>query len=101
MSKKTPNEALIASVIARSMKDPEFRQLLLQDADRAIEKVAGDNRPAGVRFKVVEEEADTIVLTIPKAPRRPSALSDEQLHTVYGGMTGWTGQVICLCSTRK
>ena len=82
------------------MKDRKFRQRLLSDPKSTIEKETGQTYPHGIRLKVVEEDPDVIVLTIPKLPAAASGeLSNAELATVAGGCTifGTTHVHFCIC----
>ncbi len=95
------NEATVR-IIEKSMKDPEFRKQLLADPKATIEKETGRTYPFGMKVKIIEEEPDVVVLTIPKLTAAATEeLSDKQLESVAGGFLGTmickgTGCVICL-----
>jgi hypothetical protein len=96
-----------ARIIEKSMKDPVFRQQLLAHPKATIEKETGQAYPFGIKVKVIEEEPDVVVLTIPKLTAAATEeLSDQQLETVAGGLGGTficpgaTGCVICLCKVK-
>ena len=86
-------DSLTAAIIERSMKDLDFRARLIADPNGTIEQEMGAIAP-GVKVKVVEEEANTYVITLPRPPLPPMRdLTDEQLQAVSG--SGYTGVAIC------
>ena len=73
-----------------AMMDEEFRKEILEDASKAIEKIAGEPLPEGYKIKVVENDpayAATFVLP----PMVSDELDDEDLDAVAGGACGVDG----------
>lgn len=85
-------DPLTAAIIERSMKDLDFRKRLIADPNATIEQEMGAIAP-GVKVKVLEEEANTFVITLPRPPLPMRDLTDEQLQAVSG--SGYTGVWIC------
>lgn len=92
------NEDPRGTVVAKALKDPSFRALLLKDPADAIEKALGVKLPAGVSVKVVEDSAATVHLVLP-APDK--SLSDAQLQKVAGGAGTYTQPDYCGESTMR
>jgi hypothetical protein len=81
---------LARDVIARSLKDPAFRQRLLADPAGTLDG-AGITLPAGHTVRVVQNDAACSYIVIPLAP---AGLSDEVLDSVAGG---WGHPDACGC----
>ena len=75
-------------LIAKSWDDEAFKQELLSDPKGTLSKELEQQLPENVKVQVIEEEADTIYLLIPKKPNQPDIeeeLSEEALDAVAGG----------------
>ena len=75
---------LYMEVQRMAVTDEEFRKELLEDSTAAIEKIAGEKMPAGVKVKVIENDpayAATFVLP----PMVSDELGDDELDAVAGG----------------
>lgn len=86
------SDPLTVEIIERSVKDPEFRKRLLADPNNTIETEMGKIAP-GLKVRVIEEEADVYVISIPKLPLPMDDLTDEQLQAVSGA--SYTGVHFC------
>ena len=78
-------------IIARALKDPQFRDALIAHPRGALESM-GVQLPEGIQVKVLQQEPNTLYLVV---PRRPAALDTEAELTeaelgylVGGGTTG-------------
>jgi hypothetical protein len=83
-------------LIQRSLQDETFRRRLLDDPKGTLERELGSALPEGVEVRVVEESADTIYLVLPpgrSADVQAGELSDRELDTVAGGLSGNDVQV--------
>lgn len=81
---------IYAEVQRTAMTDEEFRKELLEDAPKAIEKIAGEPLPEDYKIKVVENDpayAATFVLP----PMVSDELSEADLDAVAGGICGVDG----------
>ena len=67
-------------------QDPEYRKALLSDPKAILGQQMGQELPANLKVKALEETADTIYLTLPYvAPGAGAELSDVDLEQVAGG----------------
>ena len=78
-------QALNQQVIARATKDPDYRRQLLADPRAALGQAFGQELPAHVQVKVIEQEPDTIYLLLPREAASQE-LSEEELDSVAGGL---------------
>ena len=77
----------MSQLIAKCWADEGFKKKLLADATATL-KGAGEELPAGLTFKAVENTDKVIHLVIPP---RPTDLSDEDLDAAVGGMMTSSG----------
>ena len=77
----------MGQLIARCWADEGFKRKILVDATATL-KAEGEELPAGLTFKAVENTDKVIHLVI---PARPTELSDEDLDQVAGGRCGGQG----------
>lgn len=77
-------------LIAKAMKDENFRKLLLENPKAAIENETGIKMPDTVNLKVVEEDTATFYLVLPPVinPETEDELSEAELEMVSGGYDG-------------
>jgi hypothetical protein len=78
-------QALNQQVIARALKDPEYRETLLADPRAALSQAFGQELPADVQVKVIEQEPDTIYLLLPHGAAS-AELSEAELDSIAGGL---------------
>jgi hypothetical protein len=86
LSKRKENEA---KFIAKALEDSEFRRELLENPKAALEKESGKSFPDGLSVQILEEDANSITIVLPKLPESvdsASELSDEALEQVAGGV---------------
>jgi hypothetical protein len=82
---ETDGEA-IATLIAKSRKDVEFKRSLLSDPKTALAAAVGTELPTALEVEILEEDANTLVLLLPMKPDTSDVeLSDEELEGVAGG----------------
>ncbi|MGV2290483.1 NHLP leader peptide family RiPP precursor [Trinickia sp. YCB016] len=74
-------------IIAKCWSDDVFKQTLLADPVATL-KAEGVTLPAGITVKALENTEQTFHLVI---PAKPTALSDEQLDSVAGGLCWYGG----------
>jgi hypothetical protein len=79
-------------LIARAMKDPDFRKDLLSNPKEVVEREFGIKLPPNVHLKAVEESENHLYLVLPPmAAANQRALSDDELLVAAAGRTeGWT-----------
>lgn len=58
---------LESRLVQRAMRDADFKQLLLQDPNTAIEQELGIPVPTGINIKVVESTDNTEYIVLPPA----------------------------------
>lgn len=74
----------LQDVIAKNAaNDDDYREALLENPKKILEKHLGQELPDWLNVNVVEEKADTIYLIAPHVPG--DELSDEDLEMVAGG----------------
>jgi hypothetical protein len=78
-------QALNQQVIARALKDPDYRQTLLADPRAVLGQAFGQELPSHVQVKVIEQEPDTIYLLLPREAEGLE-LNEEELDSVAGGL---------------
>jgi len=83
---------LESGVIARALKDENFRQLLKDDPKNGIESELGIKLPESLKINIIEEKSDEIYLVLPAINRVGAEISDADLELVAGG---WTGNTDC------
>src|SRR3990172_5453942 len=92
----------MSQLIAKCWADEGFKKKLLADATATL-KAEGEELPAGLTFKAVENTDKLVHLVIPP---KPTDLSDAELDAAVGGMTSsglyfrkWLKEVTeCYCS---
>ena len=68
----------------KAMTDQEFRKAILEDANGALEKLAGKELPKGVKVKVIEQDpAYTATFVLPDL--MPEEMDMEELEKAAGG----------------
>lgn len=77
-------------IIARAMKDENFRQQLLANPRAVLERELGIALPQDVSVQVYEDTPTTIHLVLPAKPQGGAVqeLSDAELETIAGGAGG-------------
>ncbi len=78
-----------SKIVAKALKEPEFKAELLKNPAAAVEKAAGVKVPSGITLKVLEDSASVVHLVLP-AMTGPAKgeLSDKDLSGVSGGAAG-------------
>lgn len=71
----------------RALKDPDFRQRLLDNPKEIVEEMSSTLQPgeAKIEVSVYEEEPNTIYLVIPPVQTRSNELSEDELEAIAGG----------------
>ena len=74
-------------LIAKAMKDENFRKNLLENPQAAIEEETGIKLPEAINLKVVEENPSTFYLILPPKinSETEDELSEAELEMVSGG----------------
>lgn len=78
-------KALVEDAVRRSTADPEFRRLLLTDAEAALAMIDCRPLPAHLNLQFVETGVMTRVIVLPDATVASDEMSAEQLDQVAGG----------------
>jgi len=78
------------AIVNKAMKDPEFRQRLLNDPKTAIGQELGIEFAEGVTINVLENTPSVINIVLPVAPAE-QPMTDQELAQVAGGLTLATG----------
>ncbi|VEP15570.1 Nitrile hydratase-like protein (modular protein) [Hyella patelloides LEGE 07179] len=78
-----------AHLVAQVWKDETFKQQLLANPKVVIEREFGVQLPATLNVQVMQEDADTLYITLPAPPPNVNEdeLSEEDLEAVAGGIT--------------
>ena len=79
-----------SKLIVKAVEDKKFRDLLINDAKKAIEEVLGKSFPDEVEVHVVEETTNSITISIPpelKTALNAAEQSDEVLENINGGIS--------------
>lgn len=89
------------TLIEKAMKDPDFRNRLIDNPKAVIENETGLEVPDSVNIKIVEEDPNTVCLVLPYMPAQhdESELAEPELERVAGGLafTGFTFCHTCHC----
>ena len=80
-------ETIEAAVRTAAAADPAFREALASDPRNAIEQRFGVAIPTGATIRVIEEQADEVVLVLPgqHTPELEDAMLDQVASGGYGG----------------
>ncbi len=73
-------------VAKQAIKNPKYRQQLLRDPKSLLAKQLGQDLPASLKVKAVEETADTYYVVVPHVPAEGKELHDADLEKVAGGL---------------
>jgi len=73
----------MGQLIAKCWADEGFKKKLLADATATL-KAAGEEVPAGLNYKAVENTDKLVHIVIPP---KPTELSEEELQAAVGGFT--------------
>ena len=84
--KKLSRGELQDLVAKQAIKNPKYREQLLKDPKMVLSKQLGQELPANLRVKAVEETADTYYVVIPHVPKEGAELADSDLEKVAGGL---------------
>jgi hypothetical protein len=92
----TQRQQLEQKLIEKAMKDESFRKQLIENPGTAIEEETGMKIPEAVKFKVLEEDQQTVYLVLPAISLQNSdlELSEAELESVAGGTEGGGGQAV-------
>jgi hypothetical protein len=93
---KQDEEALLDNAMRRSIVDPTFRALLVNDPVAALNKISSTPVPNTYRPQFVDNSGPTRVFLLPGALPPTGELSDAQLEDVAGGC----GCTNCCCTAQ-
>ncbi len=79
-------EELMAKMTKKSMTDAEFRKEVLEDATKALEKLAGKPLPEGSSLKCIEKDPNYQTTLVLPDLIDEEKLDDESLTQVAGGI---------------
>ena len=82
-------KAFEAELIIKSFEDETFRQDLVSDPKKVIEKETGKKIPEGIEIRVIEEEPNSVTIVLPgklSDSETTEELSDDNLEKVAGGL---------------
>lgn len=84
-------------LIEKAMKDPQFRQKLIENPRETLSAEFGYSIPEQISIHVVEEDTTTfyLVLPRPRAAQQEFELTEEDLKLVAGGGDGYTEEGVC------
>ncbi len=89
-------EKLLAEMTKKAMTDPEFRREVLEDANAALEKLAGRPLPNGVSLKCIEKDPNYQSTFVLPDLLDEEKLDDESLADVAGGIS--VAAVVSICA---
>lgn len=77
-----------AELIEKAFSDPDFREHLTREPRVALQKYMGKALPLGFKLELLEEEENTLIITMPKLDHEKSReLSANELEKVSGGVS--------------
>jgi hypothetical protein len=77
-----------AHLVAKAWKNESFKQELLNNPKSVIAQEFGVEIPKQLNIEVMEEDANTLFITLPMRPDLSGLeLSDQELEAVAGGLT--------------
>ena len=79
------SETIQAQIVARAMKDPSFRQTLLNNPRAVLAEQYHVHLPEPVNVRVLEEAPNTFTLVLPAQEEAVVELTDVDLQVVSGG----------------
>ena len=85
MMTKPEIQSAIREVLKRSIVDPEFRKLAIQDGRGAISKVSTKTLPPDLDFRFMDNSGKVKTVTLPDPVTGAAELSDAELEQVAGG----------------
>jgi hypothetical protein len=102
METKNVRKSFVNTIIELALKDPTFRNELINDPKPALKRVFGINIPDGLTVRIVEESENEVYLVIPCAMKREDELQEAELESVAGGWSGDchpnTPDTVCNCN---
>jgi|GEM_PF-1001340 len=90
MPDSTPSahEKMLETIIARAWEDPEFKASFMADPRGVLKSEFGYEYPDSISLRVVEETAEERCIVLPFNQGTEAELSESELETVAGGVTG-------------
>jgi len=95
---KNDRKELEERLLAKAMKDNEFRKQLLLDPKGAVEKELGIDLSGSMKITVVEEKEGEVCLVIPESLHPEGEISVDELETVAGGWSGDGCSIVTDCT---
>jgi hypothetical protein len=91
---------LYGKIIAKALKDDDFKKRLEKNPEDTIKKDFGLEIPAGIKIKVIEDSDTLKHILIPKSVQGEiSELTDAEIETVSAAGAPHTGQPTLMCDT--
>ncbi len=90
-------EELLAEMTRKAMTDREFRQAVLEDANAALEKLAGRSLPEGINLKCIERDPNYQSTFVLPDLVDEEKMDDESLTQVAGGVSVFS--IVSVCGT--
>jgi len=78
-------EAAIREVFKKSISDPTFRKLAINDGSAALGKVTSKTLPPGIEFRFLDNSGNVKTVTLPDPVSGSEELSELELEQVAGG----------------
>ncbi|MBW4534282.1 MAG: NHLP leader peptide family RiPP precursor [Pleurocapsa minor HA4230-MV1] len=78
-------EQAIEQIIKRAQTDRQFRQLCLDNPNRAAQEATGKDMPEGFTLRFVENQNADLTVVLPDLVDADAELSDTELERVAGG----------------
>ena len=92
------NSVTKEQVVARAIKDVEFRQALLSNPKAALEKAYNIHLPNILTIRVLEDTPTTLTIVLPPKEIQVQELSDSELEAIAGGRSPVTmNHTYCTC----
>jgi len=97
---KPGKQNLYSKIIAKAVKDEDFKKRLEKNPEETIKKDFGLEIPAGMKIKVIEDTETVRHLLIPRIAQADlTELTETDIETVAAAGAPHTGQATMMCDT--